>query len=67
MTEESILILNMLREGKVTAEQADSLLRAVRETVPPAPQAPPIPPPPPMPPMPPRKRWAAGRHDRPGE
>ena len=31
MNEESILILNMLREGKITAEQADSLLRAVRE------------------------------------
>ncbi len=47
MTEESILILNMLREGKVTAEQADSLLRAVRETgnVPPPPPAPPPAPP----------------------
>jgi len=51
MSEESILILNMLREGKITAEQADSLLRAVRETgaasapVPPvAPAAPPAPP-----------------------
>ncbi len=32
MSEESILILNMLREGKISAEQADSLLRAVRET-----------------------------------
>ena len=31
MSEESILILNMLREGKITAEQADSLLRAVRD------------------------------------
>ena len=51
MSEESILILNMLREGKITAEQADSLLRAVRETgaasgpAPPPPSAPPPPPP----------------------
>ncbi len=48
MSEESILILNMLREGKITAEQADSLLRAVRETAsasgPPPPPAPPPPP-----------------------
>jgi DUF4097 and DUF4098 domain-containing protein YvlB len=53
MTEESILILNMLREGKVTAEQADSLLRAVRETgsVPPL-SPPPAPPPPSAPPTP---------------
>ena len=48
MSEESILILNMLREGKVTAEQADSLLRAVRET-PTAAPAPPVPPTPPSP------------------
>lgn len=50
MSEESILILNMLREGKITAEQADSLLHAVRQTpVPPPPPAqavPPLPPPP---------------------
>ncbi len=52
MSEESILILNMLREGKVTAEQADSLLRAVRET-PVAAPPPPVPPAPPMPPAPP--------------
>ncbi len=52
MSEESILILNMLREGKVTAEQADSLLRAVRET-PTAAPAPPVPPAPPTPPAPP--------------
>lgn len=45
MSEESILILNMLREGKISAEQADSLLRAVRETgPPPAPAAPSVPP-----------------------
>ena len=53
MSEESILILNMLREGKITAEQADSLLRAVRETGAssgPAPAAPPPPAPPPPPP-----------------
>jgi len=51
MSEESILILNMLREGKITAEQADSLLRAVRETgAPPPPSAPP--PPPNIPPTP---------------
>ena len=43
MTEESVLILNMLREGKITAEQADSLLRAVRETGA-APTPPPVPP-----------------------
>ncbi len=49
MSEESVLILNMLREGKVTAEQADSLLRAVREAAPP----PPVPPIPPVPPVPP--------------
>jgi DUF4097 and DUF4098 domain-containing protein YvlB len=53
MSEESILILNMLREGKVTAEQADSLLRAVRETAAaaPAPSAGPAPPVPPVPPV----------------
>ena len=53
MSEESILILNMLREGKITAEQADSLLRAVRETGAasgPAPPPPPFAPPPPPPP-----------------
>jgi len=53
MSEESILILNMLREGKVTAEQADSLLRAVRETGAasgPTPAPPPFAPPPPPPP-----------------
>ena len=49
MSEESILILNMLREGKITAEQADSLLRAVRET---GGAAPPPPTPPPAPPSP---------------
>ncbi len=47
MSEESILILNMLREGKISAEQADSLLRAVRETAPP-----PTPPPTPAAPEP---------------
>ena len=52
MSEESVLILNMLREGKVTAEQADSLLRAVRET-PAAPPTPPVPPVSPVPPVPP--------------
>lgn len=51
MTEESILILNMLREGKITAEQADSLLRAVRETGAPAAPPPPIAPIPPIPPI----------------
>lgn len=55
MSEESILILNMLREGKITAEQADSLLRAVRETgtasgPPPVAPVPPVPPVPPAPP-----------------
>ena len=53
MSEESILILNMLREGKITAEQADSLLRAVRENGAasgPAPSGPPPPMPPPPPP-----------------
>lgn len=50
MSEESVLILNMLREGKVTAEQADSLLRAVRENAAPTPPA--APPPPPAPPEP---------------
>lgn len=45
MTEESILILNMLGEGKITAEQADSLLRAVRETAAPLPPPPPATPP----------------------
>ena len=53
MTEESVLILNMLREGKITAEQADSLLRAVRETGAPAPAAAPTPPAAPAPPLPP--------------
>ena len=41
MKEESILILNMLGEGKITAEQADLLLRAVKPD-------PPLPPPPPV-------------------
>ena len=49
MSEESVLILNMLREGKVTAEQADSLLRAVRENAAPAQPAAPAPPAPPEP------------------
>lgn len=56
MSEESILILNMLREGKITAEQADSLLRAVRVTGAasgPAPTVPPVPPVPPAAPTPP--------------
>ena len=54
MSEESILILNMLREGKITAEQADSLLRAVRVNgVAPAPSVPPVAPIPPVPPLPP--------------
>ena len=44
MSEESILILNMLREGKITAEQADSLLRAVRETSAAPGPVPPVPP-----------------------
>ncbi len=50
MSEESILILNMLREGKITAEQADALLRAVRETAPPSQGTAPPPPPAPVPP-----------------
>ena len=54
MSEESVLILNMLREGKVTAEQADSLLRAVRENIPSSSSSvPPVPPAPPVPPVPP--------------
>ncbi len=51
MSDESILILNMLREGKITADQADNLLKAVRPaaaaTTPSAPTpalAPPAPP-----------------------
>ncbi len=51
MSEESVLILNMLREGKITAEQADSLLRAVRETGPAASSVPPVPPVTPVPPV----------------
>ncbi len=54
MSEESILILNMLREGKITAEQADSLLRAVRDTAPPPTAAPP-----PVAPLPPTPDPAA--------
>jgi len=53
MSEESILILNMLREGKITAEQADSLLRAVRETGAASGPVPPVPPVPPVAPAPP--------------
>ena len=53
MSEESVLILNMLREGKISAEQADSLLRAVRETAPAQGAAPPVPPVPPVSPIPP--------------
>ena len=51
MSEESILILNMLREGKITAEQADSLLRAVRVT---GAASGPVPPPAPAAPAPPQ-------------
>lgn len=44
MSDESILILNMLREGKITADQADGLLKAVRplaaSAAPPPTQAP---------------------------
>ncbi len=50
MSDESILILNMLREGKITADQADGLLKAVRPLAEPA--APPsvsAPAPPPTP------------------
>ncbi len=47
MSDESILILNMLREGKITADQADGLLKAVRPVgAGPAPA--PAPPPPPV-------------------
>jgi DUF4097 and DUF4098 domain-containing protein YvlB len=53
MNEENMLILKMLGEGKITAEQADALLRAVRQTAPPPPPPvapiPPVPPPPPAP------------------
>lgn len=45
MKEESILILNMLGEGKITAEQADLLLRAVKPDVPMSPPPPYAPPP----------------------
>jgi len=52
MSDESILILNMLREGKITADQADGLLKAVRPittTAPPPPAPAPAPPPAPAP------------------
>lgn len=48
MSDESILILNMLREGKITADQADNLLKAVRPVAEPygyLKNAPPAPPP----------------------
>ena len=43
MSEERLLVLNMLREGKLTAEQADSLLRAMRDPEPNTASAPPHP------------------------
>ncbi len=54
MSDENILILNMLREGKITADQADGLLKAVRPSAaapppPPAPTAAPAPAPAPNP------------------
>ncbi len=52
MSDESILILNMLREGKITADQADGLLKAVRPLAavsPPPPAPAPTPPPAPAP------------------
>ena len=43
MTEESMMILNLLRDGKISAPDAERLLRAVRETGTPAAPAPPPP------------------------
>jgi DUF4097 and DUF4098 domain-containing protein YvlB len=43
MNEERLLILNMLRDGKLTPEQADSLLRALRDPEPRPASAPPPP------------------------
>jgi DUF4097 and DUF4098 domain-containing protein YvlB len=60
--EENLLILKMLQEGTITAEQAAELLAAVDSSesraaaaapVPPTPPVPPVPPVPPTPPTPP--------------
>lgn len=61
--EENMLILKMLQEGTITAEQAAELLSSVEKadsrstaftaSVPPVPPVPPIPPTPPVPPTPP--------------
>src|ERR1700712_201563 len=63
MSEETILILNMLRDGKLTVDEAERLLGAVAPSVdaaepppapiPPAPTGWPVPPVPPIPPIPP--------------
>lgn len=45
MNEERLLVLNMLRDGKLTPEQADSLLRAMRDPEPRASTSTPPPPP----------------------
>lgn len=41
MTEESMMILNLLRDGKISAPEAERLLRAIRETGAPTAPAPP--------------------------
>ncbi len=46
MTEESMMILGLLRDGKISAPEAERLLRAVRETGQTPPAAPPAPAPP---------------------
>ena len=55
MSEETILILNMLRDGKLTVDDAERLLGAVAPSSDPphSPPVPPVPPVPPIPPMPP--------------
>ena len=44
MAEERMMILNLLRDGKISATEAERLLHAVRETPPPPPAAPAPPP-----------------------
>ncbi|HEY3329900.1 MAG TPA: DUF4097 family beta strand repeat-containing protein [Capsulimonadaceae bacterium] len=52
MNEERVMILRMLAEGKLTAEQAEGLIAAMEQSAPSG-RVPPVPPTPPTPPTPP--------------
>lgn len=51
--EENLLILKMLQDGTISADQAAELLQAVNTKAAPMPPTPPVPPVPPTPPVPP--------------